>query len=98
MKKLAFLLFLPSLSWGANVTQAQAQQAKDAAAQLMQTSQTLFAYANYINAQFDNGFTLQVAQSTSTFTMPTVMQNDLINIAKYNALKAALVAEFNLLP
>lgn len=98
MKKLAVLLLLPSLSWGANVTQAQVQQAKDAAAQIMATSQQLFSYANFINEQFNAGFTLQVAQSTSTFTMPTAMQNDLVNVAKYSALKAALVAEFNLLP
>lgn len=98
MKRFIVLLLLPSLSWGANVTQAQVQQAKDAAFQLMQTSQQLYAYANFINAQFDSGFILQVAQSTSAFQMPAAMQSDLVNVAKYNALKAALVTEFNQLP
>lgn len=80
------------------MTQAQVQQARDAAFQLVQTSQQLLGYASFLNTQFSNGFTLAVANSTTTYPMPSQMQADIVDLNKYNALKAALVTEFNALP
>lgn len=97
MKKLFLLLLMPSLSWGA-VTQAQAQQAQQGARELMQAAQALLIYANQVNALFNTGFTLTVAGSTETVTIPQATQDKLIDVAKYNALKANLVAVFNQLP
>lgn len=98
MKKALILLLLPTNLLAANVTQAQVQQAQNASQQLIQTSQTLFAYASFLNAQFTNGFQISVTGSTSTYSMPATMQADIVDMKKYNALKAALVAEFNALP
>lgn len=80
------------------MTQAQVKQARDAAFLLMQTANQLYAYTNYVNAQFDNGFVLQVSQSTTTYAMPASMAADVVDLGKYNALKNSLIAEFGQLP
>lgn len=98
MKKwLLFVLFIPQVSFGA-VTQAQAQQARAAATELMQAAQAMMVYASQVNALFDAGFTLTVAGSTETVTIPQATQDKLIDVAKYQALKNNLVTSFNKLP
>lgn len=98
MKKLMFLLILlPGLSMAA-VTQQQAQQARAASIVLSRASDAMFQYSNQVNYLFESNFTLQVPGTTQTVTIPQSLQDQLIDIAKYNALKAALIAAYNQLP
>lgn len=78
------------------VTQAQAKQAHDASFQVMQAAQAMLLYTNRVTALFDGAFTVKVGDETITLAQD--VQDRLIDVAKYNALKANLVTAFNLLP
>lgn len=78
------------------VTQAQAKQAHEGAIQLMTASQALLLYTNRVIGLFDSNFTVKVDDQTIPLDQAT--QDHLIDVAKYQALKANLVTAFNLLP
>lgn len=78
------------------VTQAQAKQAHDASVQLMAAAQALLLYTNGVINLFDAGFTVTVGGEV--VPLPQTTQDRLIDVAKYQALKATLVTAFNLLP
>lgn len=78
------------------VTQAQARQAHEAAVQLLTASQTMLFYTTGVLNLFEEGFTTSVGGET--FPIPQDAQDRLIDIVKYQALKANLVTAFNLLP
>lgn len=99
MKKAIWLLLLVSnLSWGANVTQAQAQAAQKGSQDLLQATQALLSYSAYVNSLFISGFQLSVAQSTITVAMTTAVQNQYINVQYYQLLKQRVVDAFDELP
>lgn len=97
MKKLFFLLFIPSLSFGA-VTEAQVDQANACAQAIFACSTDLLRYTQNVKALFRSGFTVPVAGSTTTVTIPQTLQDEIINVQGYQTKKGNCVTAFNSCP
>ena len=98
MKLLLALLTIPSLSWGANVTQAQVKSAKTTLNAIQAKTAEMIRYASYADHLFDINFELIMPGSTSTVTVPTAVRNELIGVQKYQQLKGELETLVNSLP
>lgn len=92
------LMAAPVLGAGTAVTQAQVQQAQKGAQDLLTAIQPLLRYCNSVSDLFATNFTFTVPGSTLTITADPATQNQLIDVAQYQKLKADVVAAFNELP
>lgn len=97
MKKLLFLLLIPSLSLAATtpVTESQVDQAMACFKAIVTCGVDGLQYAQGIKGLFRSGFTLQIPGSTVTFTIPQADQTTAIDVSVYQAKKQACVTAFN---
>lgn len=94
MKRLLFLLLIPSLSWG--IAPGDIPSANDCSARLVNAAQDMAQYAQFVKAMDKNGYRLNVPLSTSTVTLPQAMQDEIV--ARWAALKQAAVNVYNTCP
>lgn len=95
MKKLALLLLIPSLSFGAIPTPAQVDQAGSCFEQIIICGIAGKLYVNAAKALLESG-TIPVFGSTTTVTVPQALIDETVN--KYQSKKQACVAAFNTCP
>lgn len=98
MKKiLALLLLIPSVSFGA-VTQAQVDQAKATNQQMFSCYIAMNTYLNGVDYLLKSGFKVTVPGSTTTVTIPQSLQDEAVDVPRYQAKKACYPAAFGTFP
>lgn len=87
MRKLIWLLVLtPTLGWGA-VTQQQVDQATAANQKMFDCYIAMNTYLANVNYLMKNNFKVSVPGSTTTITIPQALQDEAVDVPKYNTKK-----------
>jgi hypothetical protein len=96
MRKVFFLLLIPSLSFGATPTPAQVDQAASCFRAILDCAIDGIRYVNASKSIFDAGGAFTVPGSTNTVAIPQALIDETVN--KYQGKKQACVTAFNTCP
>lgn len=94
MKRFWLVMILaPQISWGA-VTQQDVDNAKAANQKMLDCYIKMNTYLSNVDYLFKNNFKVSVPGSTTTITIPQALQDEAVDIPKYNTKKNCFIDGF----
>lgn len=98
MKRAFLLILLPSVSFGANISPAQVQAAKNGATAIIQCGIDILKFVNGVDILIRQNFEVGIVGSTETVALSQAQKDRVIDTSVYQAKKQACVDAFNTLP